>query len=100
MVPLESKFKSDFLSELSDKFPGCMIIRPDANIKQGLPDTLILFNDKWVALEFKRNASAPKRPNQQYYIDKFGEMSYAAFVYPENKEEVLDALHETFYPRR
>jgi hypothetical protein len=27
-------------------------------------------------------------------------MSFAAFIYPENEEDVLDALQQTFRPRR
>lgn len=96
MPTLESKFKKAFLDELRDSFPGCVVITGNSATQQGIPDTLILFNDRWAALEFKRTPSASRQPNQSYFIEKFGEMSYASFVYPENKEEVFDAIRETF----
>ena len=43
-------------------------------------------------LEVKRCENAPHRPNQDYYVDMLDEMSYAAFVYPENERKVLDDL--------
>lgn len=97
--PLESKFKSQFLSEFKRLYPECVIIGPDANLQQGLPDTIILFGEKWAALEFKRSSTASRRPNQEYYINLLGNMSYSAFVCPENKEEVLHALQHTFQLR-
>ena len=97
---LESKFKSDLMRDLKQRFPDCMIVKPDANTQQGIPDILILFREKWAALEIKRSLTSSRRPNQEYYVDRLGKMSYAAFVCPENKEEVLNALSETFYPRR
>ena len=37
---------------------------------QGLPDLLILYGEKWASLECKRSATAKKRPNQDYYVEK------------------------------
>ncbi len=96
---LESKFKSQFLSEFKRLYPECVIMNPDSNSQQGLPDTIILVGDKWAVLEFKRSATASRRPNQEYYVNLLGKMSYSAFVCPENKEEVLHALQSTFKPR-
>lgn len=48
------------------------------------------------ALEGKKSASAPHRPNQDYYVQQMDEMSFAAFIYPENKEEVLNELARSF----
>lgn len=96
MPKLESEFKQAFFKEVKGMLSGCVIITGNSASQQGIPDTLILFRDKWAALEFKRSATAKKRPNQPYFIEKFGEMSFASFVYPENKEEVLNALREAF----
>jgi len=94
VTPLESKFKKQFLDGLKIKFPGIIFITPDATARQGMPDVFVIYKDRWAALEFKRSANASRQPNQHYYINAFDELSYASFVYPENQEEVLDALHK------
>lgn len=96
----ESKFQSDLIKELKYLFPGCVVLKNDANYIQGFPDLLILFKDKWVALEVKASPTASHQPNQDYYVDMLNEMSYASYIYPQNKESVLDAIHQTFRTRR
>lgn len=76
------------------RFPGCMVMKLDANYIQGIPDLLILFNDRWATLECKRSYKAHKQPNQSYYIEKMNEMSFSRLIFPENKEEVLDDLQQ------
>ena len=88
----ESKFQSELIKELKMKFPGCMVLKNDPDYIQGIPDLLILHNGHWAALECKRSTNANRQPNQDYYVNKMNEMSYAAFVSPENKEEVLHEL--------
>ncbi|QYC55072.1 VRR-Nuc domain protein [Arthrobacter phage CastorTray] len=89
---LESDFKSDTLQDIRDLFPGCEILHNDANFIQAIPDTLVVHGPNYAFLEFKRHATASKRVNQEYYIKKFNEMSYASFISPENKEAVLNEL--------
>ena len=93
---LENKFKTNLIRELKEMFPGCIVMHMDPNEIQGIPDLLVLHNDKWVALEGKKNIDASVRPNQKYYVDKMNEMSYAAFIFPENKEEVLNEISRIF----
>lgn len=93
---LESGFQDALREELYDLFPGCMIMKLDSSYIQGIPDLLILYEDKWAVLECKKYASARRQPNQEYYVDKMNRMSFAAFIYPENKEEVLYELQRTF----
>lgn len=93
---LESGFQDNLISDLKNMFPGCMITKLDSSYIQGIPDLLILFEDKWAVLECKKSANAKKQPNQPYYVDKMNRMSFAAFIYPENKEEVLHALQQAF----
>lgn len=91
---LERDFQAKLIKDLKNMFPGSIVMKTDPTYIQGLPDLLILHNDKWAALEVKRSATASKRPNQEYYVDKMDSMSYASFIYPENKEDVLDELRK------
>lgn len=92
----ESKFQKDLKDELRKRFPGCIITKNDANCIQGIPDLLILYKDKWATLEVKRSANAPHQPNQDYYVERMNQMSFSAFIFPENKEEVLSDLARAF----
>ena len=75
------------------------MVHLDPNEVQGHPDLLVLYGSTWAALEGKRSANAPHRPNQDYYVRQMNEMSFAAFIYPENKEEVLNAMERSFQAR-
>ena len=97
---LENRFKTALVNDLENLFPGCIILHMDPNEIQGIPDLLILYKNKWAALEGKRFAKAPHRPNQEYYVDLMNRMSYASFIYPENKEEVLYELQHSFRTAR
>ena len=92
----ENKFQSDLKKELKERYPGCIVTKLDSGDIQGIPDLLILYKDKWATLENKRNAKASKRPNQEYYVDKMNNMSFSRFIYPENKDIVLEELDEIF----
>lgn len=77
---LENRFKTLLVRELKALFPGCIIIHPDPDEIQGIPDLIILYKDKWAALEGKRSAISTHRPNQDYYVELMKDMSYAAFI--------------------
>lgn len=100
MGKLERDFQRDLIKELKDIFEGCIVMKNDSSYIQGIPDLIVLFEDKWAALEVKKSRTASHRPNQEYYVDKMDDMSFARFVYPENKEDVLDELQQTFFSRR
>lgn len=93
---LESKFQAGLIRDLKKIFPGCIIMKNDSAYIQGIPDLLILYKDKWASLEVKKSANAKKRPNQDYYIGLMDEMSFARFICPENKDDILDELKQTF----
>ena len=93
---LESRFEHDLVEELKNLFPGAVILKNDSSYLQGVPDRLILFQDRWAALETKAGTRASKRPNQQYWVDTFDEMSFAAFINPDNKEDVIRDLQQAF----
>lgn len=92
----ENQYQSKLIAKLKDVFPGCEILKNDASYRQGFPDLLILWNDRWAILEVKSHGSANVQPNQMYYIGRLNEMSFAARIYPENEKEVLDALQQAF----
>lgn len=91
----ENVYQATFIKKLRDRYPGCVILKNDSSYMQGVPDLLFLFGTFWAIFEVKRTrpkSSADFEPNQEFYIEQFNEMSFAACVYPENEEEVLDAL--------
>lgn len=100
MAKKENDFQAGLIKEIKNMFPGCYVLKNDPNYIQGIPDLLILFKNMWAALECKRSEKASRQPNQEYYVEELGKMSFASFVSPENKEEVLDELQQTFKPRR
>lgn len=100
MSKLESKFQRELIEELEMIFPGCLIMKQDENYRQGIPDLVIFYKDKWAMLENKRSENSPHRPNQDYYVDICNKMSFARFIYPENKEEVINGLRKHFKVRR
>ncbi len=88
----ENEFQSQLIKDVKNLLPGCYVLKNDPNYIQGFPDLLILYKDRWAALECKRSENASRRPNQEFYISSLRDMSYASFVYPENREEVLNEL--------
>ena len=93
---LERDFQSGLIKELKALFQDCFVIKLDSGYIQGIPDLLILWRDKWATLECKKSAKARRRPNQEFYVGLMNEMSFSRFIYPENKEEVLNELQQAF----
>jgi len=92
----ERQFQAGLIRELLEMFPGCIVLKNDAGYIQGIPDLLILYRNTWAALEVKRSHQSSRRPNQDHYISELDEMSFASFICPENKQEVLDELQHAF----
>lgn len=93
---LESKFQAKLIKDIKRDFPGCVVMKNDSSYIQGIPDLLVLHGNKWASIEVKRSAKAKHQPNQDYYVGKMNDMSFSRFVYPENKDEVLDELKSYF----
>lgn len=92
----ENKFQGDLIKEIKKTFPGCIVLKNDEQYIQGIPDLTVLYKDKWCALECKKSSNEAHRPNQDYYVERLNEMSYSAFIFPENKDEVMEELHKIF----
>lgn len=90
----ERYFQRELIKELKRRFPGCVILKLDPNYIQGIPDLLMLYGPRWLMLEVKRFAGASHRPNQDTWVKRLNEMSFARFIFPENKEEVINAIVE------
>ena len=93
---LERDFQRSLIRELKSLFDGCIVTKLDSGHIQGLPDLLILWGKHWATLECKTSASAHRQPNQEYYVKRMNRMSFSRFIFPENKEEVLNELEQAF----
>ena len=96
LAKLESDFQSNLKDKLKTMFPGIRILKTDICL-QGFPDlTGLLPDGRWFTLECKKEEHAAHQPNQDYYVDECNRASFSRFIYPENEQEVLNELHETF----
>lgn len=106
----EEVYQANLIRRLEHMFPGCVVVRLDPRFvdfyvegkrySQGVADILILFGSRWAMLEVKAAIDAPVQPNQPYFINMFDALSYAAFISPENEEEILYDLQHALRPQR
>lgn len=94
MSKKENKFQAELIEDIESLLPGCLVLKNDPNYIQGMPDLTVLYKDRWAVLECKRSKSSSHQPNQDYYVDQLNGMSFASFIYPENRKDVLDALQQ------
>ena len=92
----ESRYQKKLISKLEVLFPGCVVLKNDPAQQQGIPDLTLLWRRFWATLEVKDSADANIQPNQEFFIQQMDEMSFSAFIYPENEREVLNALQQAF----
>lgn len=92
----ESDFQGKLIEEIKEEFKGCVVLKNDPNYIQGFPDLTILYGNRWATLECKRSRNAKHQRNQDYYVELCNSMSYSSFIFPENKEVILDELRRTF----
>lgn len=88
----ESHYQRRLVNHIKNRWPDCFVMKNDATQTQGVPDLLILFNGSWAMLEVKMEDDSSRQPNQDYYIERFNGMSFAAFINPGNEEVVLNDL--------
>lgn len=96
MGKVESDFQSNLITDLKTIFPGCIVLKNDSSYAPGIPDLSIFWKGKWAMLECKKSKSEQFRPGQEQYLRRTNEMSFGRVIYPENKQEVLDALQRSF----
>lgn len=90
----ERDYQAALIKKLKKLFPGCMVLKNDEQYIQGIPDLTIFYKDRWAMLEVKIDPRASIRPNQEYYVAQANGMSFAAFINPENEEEVIRDLQQ------
>ena len=94
---LEADFQKMVVKRLREAYRGLLLVaKTDPGSIQGMPDLIVLCGSQYALLEVKRSATAKKRPNQGYYIEKFGKDTFTAFIYPENEHEVIWYMCEFF----
>lgn len=92
----ENSYQAGLIKRIKERFPGCMVLKNDANYIQGIPDLSVFHGDRWATLECKKSANEKVRPNQPEYVEKMNNMSFSSFIYPENEEEVLNEMERVF----
>lgn len=92
----ENEYQARLIDKLERRFPGCVVLKNDSQYINGIPDLLVLFNDRWAMLEVKAKPTSPVQPLQPYWVKRLGSMSFAAFIDPSNELEVLDGLEQSF----
>ena len=93
----ESKFQRDLVSDIYDRFPGCIVQKMDPTYRRGFPDLMIFYGKKWASLECKKSEadmvhSKVVQPWQSHWVEKLDAMGFSSYIYPENKEDILDAV--------
>lgn len=99
MQKSEGKFKTALKKEIESRLPGSMVFYLNPNDIKGIPDLEVLYESRWAVLEakkseedYRKDLANPEKMSQSYYVNKMNDMSFAAFIFPENKEEVLNAM--------
>jgi hypothetical protein len=96
----ESTYERELIKKLKAMFPGCHVQKNDPQLTQGIPDILILHGNRWAMLEVKMEDGSRRQPNQEYYVEHFGEMSFVSFINPSTEERVLNELQLALATRR
>lgn len=94
-------YKVKLKKTIKEMFPGCLIYRNDPqDSHQGIPDWTIFYGPRWAMLETKAANASERQPNQEYWVNHYNQLGFASFIYPENEEEVLNALRHALTSSR
>lgn len=96
----ENQYQAGLIRRIKGRFPEAVVLKNDTSYQQGMLDLTILLPNFHASLEVKKSPSEPLQPNQGYFIDKLHGLSFAACIFPENEEAVLDALQAAFETAR
>ena len=91
----EREYQPGLIKRIEILLPGAYVRKVE--VQQGWPDLLILWHNCWAFLEVKRKRPTSERdfqPNQPWWIEELNSMSFAACIYPENEEDVLNDLQQ------
>jgi hypothetical protein len=89
----ENEYQSGLIKRIQALMPDCLVLKNDPNYLQGILDLTVVRGRCFAMLEVKASEKSKERPNQRYYVDEVNRNGgFAAFIYPENEEEVLRAL--------
>lgn len=97
---LERDYQAKLIERIEERIPGCQILKNDTGYQQGIPDLSVFCQNWYAVLEVKKSEDSVEQPNQRYFVEMFNAWSFGAFIYPENEEEVLDALQQSFESSR
>ena len=95
-IARENEYQQGLKKRIKERFKHAIVAKLNPNDIQGIPDLVVIFKKHWALLECKREADASKRPNQEFYVDFYNKWSFASFISPENEEEVLNAMEQSF----
>lgn len=98
---LERQYQAQLIVRIIERFGGlnrCRVMINDPNLpgQQGIPDLTVFVGNQWALLEVKASEKSKLRPNQEWWVKKWSEVTFCSFIYPENEEEVLNALQQAF----
>lgn len=101
---LERQYQAHLIKKIERVVPDCIVLKNDSSYRQGIPDLIVLYGQRYAMLEVKRKPPRPGtsdfEPNQEWYIDLFSDWAFGACIFPENEEEVLREIQSALQPRR
>ena len=101
MSKLERDFQRTLIQDIYKRFPDAIVKKNDSGHIQGIPDLSVDIGAYSYHLEVKRSGTAPYRPNQEYYLNKYNSTGgWARTIYPANKEAILNEMEQTHRVRR
>jgi hypothetical protein len=90
----ENVFQSNVIKRIKSMLPGAIVLKNDSSYIQGIPDLSVFYGRHWAMLECKKGEFESHQPNQDYYVAKAANDSFGAFIFPENEDDVLNALYD------